>query len=689
MILKTLVVNNFRQISGEYKIRFASPGSRNVTVVLGENGSGKSTLLNAIRWCLYGSVELENPEESLSHFAVYNADVGDRISVEVILNIEHDNVNYSIVRTREYEKIEGGEASPVGEEVFRITHVASNGETKTVNDPVGFTKNLLPENLARFFFFQGESILQLALQRSREQLREGVETFLEFKVLDNAIRHLKGVESEFEQQLKSIASADVREVQAKIDQAKSDIDELEQKRAQVQRNIAANISDTELKKQRLGEVEQFRPLLQEISNQEVRLEELERQRKDATLSLCELVSENGFLAFGSNVLSTPASLANDAVEKGELPAKIKPQFVADLIDKGKCICGNDIDEAAKEVLEDWRGKTGLAELEEAIADIRRSVFVYDQQRRVELVEKLPLRREHIAKIQEEIHDAIGKKSVAEREITSLHMEEDEIHELQEAYDKLKNQLIELRVDESRLSDKINAKNEELEKHEEERKSLTKTQKDAQIVGRRIEATKNVRKALSQVRADWSQFVQGYLDKQLKTAWGEVAQLPRRVAFNEDFSLSIEERGGSGEWITSAPSEANCAVLALTFVSALIRFAREVGDDKNRQSVFSGGEFPLVMDAPFAKMDVEFKQKVPRGLASTVPQIVLICSLDQWQGEVEECLGSSVARAYALVLHKPGDEEARRQVNAFQKEIDYVVTDRDITTDWSEIQEVIA
>ena len=79
---------------------------------------------------------------------------------------------------------------PIGEEVFRGTRIAPNGETKTIGDPIGFVGNLLPENLAKFFFFQGESILQLALQRSREELREGVRS-LGFRVLDRAISHLR------------------------------------------------------------------------------------------------------------------------------------------------------------------------------------------------------------------------------------------------------------------------------------------------------------------------------------------------------------------------------------------------------------------------------------------------------------------------------------------------------------------
>ena len=163
MILKTLHIQNFRQIAGEYTLSLSPPGPRNVTVVIGENASGKSTLLNAFRWCLYGSVEMENPDELLSHYAVYKADIGDRVEVEVSF-YEHNGTDYCMMRTRQYEKLEGGSVERSGA-VFRGTRIAANGETKTIGDPIGEIGNLLPENLAKFFFFQGESILQLALDR--------------------------------------------------------------------------------------------------------------------------------------------------------------------------------------------------------------------------------------------------------------------------------------------------------------------------------------------------------------------------------------------------------------------------------------------------------------------------------------------------------------------------------------------
>ena len=235
--------------------------------------------------------------------------------------------------------------------------------------------------------------------------------------------------------------------------------------------------------------------------------------------------------------------------------------------------------------------------------------------------------------------------------------------------------------------RVEEKLELLNSKDRQRTALLKERSKEQVLGRRIAAACNVSAALTKIKNDWTAFVQGHLDQLLKRSWNDVAQLPRQVSFTSEFALSIEERGGSGEWVTSAPSEANCAVLALTFVAALIEFASEIGKDPNQRSMFAGGEYTLVMDAPFAKMDEDFKRKVPLGLAHVVPQVVLISSLDQWRGDVSESLEDQIGKAYVLTLHKPGVDHDIRKVKAVGQDVDYVITEPMTFTDWSEIQEI--
>ena len=83
MILRKITLENFRQIYGKHEISFALPGSRNVTVILGQNGAGKTTLLNSFLWCLYNRLDMENPDEIVCHKAVQDVAIGDKVAAEV------------------------------------------------------------------------------------------------------------------------------------------------------------------------------------------------------------------------------------------------------------------------------------------------------------------------------------------------------------------------------------------------------------------------------------------------------------------------------------------------------------------------------------------------------------------------------------------------------------------------------
>ena len=74
MILKKLVVDNFRQFRGTHALEFAVDANRNVTLILGYNTFGKSTLLNAINFALYGVVQddLDHPNALLNQEAESN-----------------------------------------------------------------------------------------------------------------------------------------------------------------------------------------------------------------------------------------------------------------------------------------------------------------------------------------------------------------------------------------------------------------------------------------------------------------------------------------------------------------------------------------------------------------------------------------------------------------------------------------
>lgn len=685
MILRKLIVENFRQLQGRAEIEFAPPGDRNVTVILGENGAGKTTLLNAFLWCLYEEVELEEPDKILSHKAAQETPIGKDVQVEVTLVFDVEDVPFRVSRRQIYRKKDGGDLDESGRD-FRVDMIQKNGESRPADDPVQTVGQILPKDLSKFFFFRGEEVENLALQTSAETLKDGVETFLDLHLIGEAIKHSAQVRKDFEGQLSKIAVGDLKELQETIEREDADLEGAERRLQLEQEQTDELNKQRERVEKELSNVEETRPLIEAKKRIEQTLADLENRRAERKQLLSSAISRNGYLIPKTNVLSVAVSLADAAISRGELPAKIKPQFVDDLIAEGDCICGRPIDEHARECLLKWKGNRGLADLEESIGRVRSSIrFLLE--RKTESEGELAERRGALAALQQQIHDATAELSRTNTALKGQDFKIEYVSGLQANLKKLENDIVERRVAIGVLKEDIEKRQGRLAELREKRKQKDKSLEKVDVIERRITATERTAAVLAQMKSDWATIVQEYLDGVLKTSWKEIAQLDRLVQFDTGFHLTMKERGASTEWVVSAASSANLRALALCFVAALIRLAGEVGRDDTRagKGLFRGGDYPLVMDAPFATMDAYFKKTVPRGLRTAVPQIVLLTNFDHWRGEVEASFGKAMGACYVLELHTPAVDETRT-VKVGKSSVDYVVSERNADTDWSSIVE---
>ena len=91
MMLRSLMLENFRQFYGVQTIEFAATEDHNVTVVYGANGAGKTALLNAFTWCFYNKTTegFERPTELVNHRAWAEASQGDSVPARIVVNFEH------------------------------------------------------------------------------------------------------------------------------------------------------------------------------------------------------------------------------------------------------------------------------------------------------------------------------------------------------------------------------------------------------------------------------------------------------------------------------------------------------------------------------------------------------------------------------------------------------------------------
>jgi DNA sulfur modification protein DndD len=85
------------------------------------------------------------------------------------------------------------------------------------------------------------------------------------------------------------------------------------------------------------------------------------------LERASLIASRGFLAFTDELAEKTADMAATLYRKGTLPAPLKREFVDQLLDEGKCICGTPLVEHAEtwEHVKDWRQRAGLQAVETA------------------------------------------------------------------------------------------------------------------------------------------------------------------------------------------------------------------------------------------------------------------------------------------------------------------------------------
>jgi DNA sulfur modification protein DndD len=692
VILKRIRIENFRQFFGTNEIVFARPGAKNVTVIVGTNGAGKTTLLNAITWCLYGKIAMPQEDEFLSNRAATHLKGSEAVQVEVELMFEANGQTYTARRQQRYKKRDDGAIEVLGQTVFEIFELTAQGETRTADDPYMKVEQLVPKGLSRFFFFRGEDMEALAGsdKLSEDRLRTAVETFLELRILDRAKEHLQKAGKKLEQSIRQNATGETLALSEDIARTEEELEAMKAKHENlISEERAAKTLQISLER-KLAEVEELRPFVEEKAIKVARLSEVNRQVKSLEADLMSDISKSAYLTLAPSILEDVERFAAEAVQSGELPAKIKPRFVDDLFEMGECICGRPLTEDARTALAKFRGKTGIAGIEEAISTLRNAITamrgriadyqVAASERRLKLTEV----RKTVRELSADISTLTSKLEGSPVSFEEIQLVQRSYAKAREDHEALKLRIASVESDVRNLDGNLRALKEDRESKNAGAELVNKLERQRASVDRLYDVA-------SKLRDEWCDVVRRYLDVRLKETWSRITQLERVVEFNERFELTISEYGPQGNLIRSAPSQANIRALALAFIGALIALAKEVNDYVNetddQRMPYRGGVYGLVMDAPFATMDAHFKERLPKGLVELVPQVILVTSYDQWIGEIETAMAPSVGKAYVLELHNPKIGESAKSIKVNGVTVPYEVSEPNEKNDWTLIKEV--
>ena len=182
MKLQELIINNFMPYKGEQKVSFPQHETQNVMLLFGDNMRGKTSFLNAIRWGFYGNAVGRHLRE-IPRLSLVNMDaaaMGDW-SMSITLKFSDSNKSYEL--RRQITK-KSHVSSPRSDADFEEQiGLRVNGEVVPGDVVVNEINHVLPEEISRFFLFDGELLqeyenLLIEGDEQGEKIKEHIEQAL-------------------------------------------------------------------------------------------------------------------------------------------------------------------------------------------------------------------------------------------------------------------------------------------------------------------------------------------------------------------------------------------------------------------------------------------------------------------------------------------------------------------------------
>lgn len=649
MLLKSLKLKDFRQFKGEQSISFSTDLERNVTVIMGENGSGKTTLAQAFTWCLYGDTDFDD-KSMLCKATAQNMLPNSEETVRVELALIHNNIDYLCIREQRYTKDANGAMRRPNQTVFKIAYKNADGQREYVKDMETEMrmKEILPKELSKYFFFDGERIGNMSKEIRKgksQEFAQAVRGLLGLSAFQAALDHINGRPPKVSV-IRSYNESYDSKSDSKIAQYTKEIENYEEKLEKIEQRLSA-IEDEE------SIANEKRVELEEEIRANAESETLAKQRDEINRKLRDLVStkassEDSLLrTFGSNAHSYfSKKLMNDALKQLSKADKIDKgipdihaRTIEFLLKRKKCICGADIE----------FGNAAYKELNDLLAYIPpQSIgtiigqFVRECELRCKnsdsLFDDISTKYGFIREFEETYAGYQHQLQMINQKLENMK----NVGELQVRLSKYQKALRDLSSEKAMLNQQVGSLTTEKNRRETERNELTLKDDN----NRKIE----VYKAYAQYMFDTLKALYSDKERETRTQLETTVNEIFKSIYNGGFSLSIDDKyniqiivndyEGFNEEVETSTAQSISVIFA--FIAGVIKMARQSKNPENEMLVSE--PYPLVMDAPLSAFDKTRIRTVCDALPNVAEQVIIF--IKDTDGELAETyMGQKVGSRY--------------------------------------------
>jgi DNA sulfur modification protein DndD len=657
MKLNSIKLCNFRSFYGKTpEIVLAGTDACNTTIIYGNNGTGKTSLSNAFTWVLYEkfSAAFAFSEQLVNKRAIAEAKLGQPVDCWVEIAWEHGGKRYRV--KRECRVYKNASDFDVGKTKLYMQVAGDDGKWYfPPQQPEDIINQILPSSLHQYFFFDGERIEQIVRSDKKAEIAEATKMLLGVEVINRSIRHLGEAKKTLDSELKAIGNSEIKQLLRQQEKNQREVERIEKRQAEIQQELEYQQTFKKEASNRLRELSATKELQEKRQELEQQKSANQNNLRQTRETLKKVISTRGYTVLLSGTTVQFRGIIEDFKQRGELTAGISREFVDDLLNKNRCICGAKLSEGSHshENVKNLLEKAGSSAVEETAMRMTAQVDEIDKQA-VGFWEEVDREQGRISQLRNSI-------SLIEDELENIQgilrkAPDEEIRSLQKRLDDIEAKITEFAIEIGANQQKIanyQAEIEGLNKQIAKQKLNEDRQKLAQ---RRINATQDSIDRLTIVKERQEEQFRLQLEKRIQEIFSEISVTPYIPKINDKYELNLVENTTGIEMPVAASTGQN-QILSLSFIGSIIDKVREWSEKKILMMPDSN-TFPIIMDSAFGSLDENNRRQIAKIIPKLANQLIMLLSKTQWRGEVEEEIASRIGREYVLIYYssKPDCEQ---------------------------------
>lgn len=640
MLLQSIKLENFRQFRNE-SIDFADGNNgKNVTIIIGENGTGKTTFAQAFFWCLYGETEFSD-KNMLNKVVASELRPGQEAKVQVVLKLKHGDVDYTLIREQVYRKDSSNRIKP-DNTVFDIAKKDASGNTSYIKKSAceSEVKGILPKELSRYFFFDGERIEKMSKDISNGKkaadFADAVKGLLGLNGMYSAIQHFNprvrsSVISNYEASYNSQSNAKIKEYTDTINRCNAEIEQIDARIEEL---------DSEIETATVRKGDKVKELKQYEEGEKLQEEKEKLQRKIAAAekskaNVYKLMSKdfNGNLSsfFSISLIQRALELLSEKDFAGKDIPYMHAKTIEYLLKQKVCLCGTHLDE----------GTIPYAKVKELIdflppQSISTTIGDFKKESKRRAVDKKDLYgqlADHMAVISQQDDDLTDLRddlAIVEGKLSGGDVR-DKVRAINHEIQVCDQTIAKDRAERDRKIAEKARKESERDRADTERRNLTlldETNKKIEIY--KTYAERIYKELLVEYSAS-EEKIRTRLQTTINDIFKQIYNGGLYLEIDEKYHISVYVTDYEGDVETST---AQSISVIFAFITGIIKMARDNRNSTDEDTkLLSSEPYPLVMDAPLSAFDKRRIKTVCEALPETAEQVIIF--IKDTDGELAE------------------------------------------------------